>query len=123
MIHQHLAASLFALAFLSLGAAVVGLYCQPRESIRGFWFICGIWGFIDAVIAWMGFVQAPLPEPQLKTILGINLALQLVYLPCGLLMLTRSKPILKGFGWGILASAIGLAAIDLLFYFRCAGGE
>jgi hypothetical protein len=119
VIHQQLAAALFALAFVSLGAAVVGLYIQPREVVRGFWFMCGIWGFIDAVIAWFGFVQEPLPIAELKNILGINLGLQAIYLPVGVLMLTRAKPILKGFGWGILVSAIALAIVDTVFYLRC----
>ncbi len=121
MIPQHLVASLFALALTSLGAAVAGLYAGPRESLRGFWFMCGIWGVIDGVIAWSSFVQEPLPLDELRGVLAINLGLQAIYLPLGLVMATRPKPALKGLGWGILVQAVALGVIDAYFYVRCGG--
>ena len=121
MISQQLVASLFALALVSLAAAVAGLYAGPRESFRGFWFMCGIWGVIDGVIAWTSFVQEPLPLDELRGVLGLNLALQAIYLPLGLVMATRSKPALKGLGWGILTQAVALGAIDAYFYVKCGG--
>jgi hypothetical protein len=119
VIHQQLSASLFALALVSLAAAVVGLYARPRESARAFWFMCGAWGFLDGVIIWSSFVQDPMPVAELKGVLGINLLLQLIYLPLGLLLATRSSPTAKGFGWGILVQAAALGAIDATFYVKC----
>ncbi len=119
MIQQQLMAALFALSLASLGAAVVGLYARPRESARGFWFMCGVWGLIDGAIAWSSLVQEPMPVPELRGVLGLNLLLQLVYLPLGAVMATRPKPVLKGFGWGILVQAVGLGAVDATFYLRC----
>ena len=120
-IPQQLVASLFALALVSLGAAVVGLYAGPRESFRGFWFMCGIWGVIDGVVAWTSFLQEPLPLNELRFVLAINLGLQAIYLPLGVIMATRSKPAFKGLGWGILVQAVALGAIDAYFYVKCGG--
>lgn len=36
---------------------------------------------------------------DLRRILAINLMLQAVYLPTGLILATRSKSLVKGFGW------------------------
>lgn len=119
MIQSQLVAALFALALVSLVSALVGLYARPGDLWRGFWFMCGVWGFIDGVIAWSSLVQEPLPVGELRGVLGVNLLLQLVYLPIGVVMLTRRKPILKGFGWGILVQAVALAVIDATFYLRC----
>ena len=77
-IPQQLVASLFALALVSLGAAVVGLYAGPRESFRGFWFMCGIWGVIDGVIAWTSFVQEPLPLDELRGVRADLVAIQFI---------------------------------------------
>ena len=121
MIPQQLVASLFAIALVSLGAAVAGLYAGPRESYRGFWFMCGIWGVIDGVIAWTSFLQEPLPLDELRGVLAINLGLQAIYLPLGLILATRSKPALKGLGWGILVQAVALGVIDAYFYAKCGG--
>ena len=51
-------------------------------------------------------------------VLGINLLLQCIYLPTGIIMATRAKPLVKGFGYGILVSAITLGIIDAIFYLR-----
>ena len=51
-------------------------------------------------------------------VLGINLLLQCIYLPTGIIMATRAKPLVKGFGFGILVSAIPLGIIDAIFYMR-----
>lgn len=76
----------------------------------------GLWGIIDGMIVWPSLLQAPLPSDELHTILKINLFLQLVYLPTGILLATRTQPLLRGFGWGVLVSALPLAVIDTTFY-------
>jgi hypothetical protein len=119
LIQQQLVATLLAWSLLTLGAAVIGLYLLPRESYRGFWFMNGIWGVIDGMVGWLSFIQEPKPVDELQTILLINIGLQTIYLPLGVFMLTRPKPILKGFGWGILVQAAVLGVIDTLFYFKC----
>lgn len=42
----------------------------------------------------------------------------IAYLPTGILLATRTKPLVKGFGWGVLVSAILLEVIDAVFYLR-----
>jgi len=118
MIHQQLIATIFALALLSLGTATVGLFFKPRDSVRGFWLMVGLWGLLDGLIVWPSLLQEPMAPDQLHWVLGINLLLQFVYLPTGIFLTTRTKPLVKGFGWGVLASAIPLAAIDAVFYLR-----
>ena len=57
-----LTVGLIAWAFLSLGAAVAGLYFPPKkdtECWRAFWFMNGIWGLIDGIIGWANLITAP----------------------------------------------------------------
>ena len=65
-----------------------------------------------------GLLQDSMGLGELRWVLGINLLLQLVYLPTGIALATRAKALVKGFGWGVLASAILLGAIDAVFYQR-----
>lgn len=118
MIHQQLIAAIFALALVSLGSAVVALFLKPRDSARGFWLMVGLWGLLDGFIVWPALLQEPIAFDELRRLLGINLLLQLVYLPIGIVLATRAKAIVKGLGWGLLASALLLGAIDAVFYLR-----
>ncbi len=118
MIHQQLVASIFVVALVSLGAATVALFSRPRDSARGFWLMLGLWGLLDGLIVWPSLLQEPMPPDALRGVLGINLLLQLVYLPTGIYLTTRTKPLVKGFGWGVLASAVSLAVVDAVFYLR-----
>lgn len=118
MIPQQLIATIFALALVSLGGATVALFLRPRDSARGFWLMVGLWGLLDGFIVWPALLQDPMAPDELRWVLGINLLLQLVYLPTGIVLATRTKALVKGFGWGVLASAILLGAIDAVFYLR-----
>ena len=118
MIPQQLVATIFALALVSLGGATVALFFKPRDSARGFWLMVGLWGLLDGFIVWPSLLQDPMTLDELRWVLGINLLLQLVYLPTGIALATRAKALVKGFGWGVLASAILLGAIDAVFYLR-----
>ena len=116
--HQQLIASIFAVALLSLAASTIALFTRPREVYRGFWLMLGLWGFLDGVIVWPSLLQEPMALADLRVVLGINLLLQCIYLPTGIIMATRAKPLVKGFGFGILVSAIPLGIIDAIFYLR-----
>ncbi len=78
----------------------------------------GLWGLLDGLIVWPALIQDPMAPDELRWVLGINLLLQLVYLPTGIVLATRAKPLVKGFGWGVLVSAILLGVIDAVFYLR-----
>jgi len=119
--HAQLTATILALSLLSLGAGSIALFLRPSEPYRGFWLMVALWGLLDGVIVWPSLLGAPMAADELRPILGINLALQAVYLPTGVILATRAKPLVKGFGWGILASALPLAVIDAVFYSRAVG--
>ncbi len=121
--HQQLIASIFAVSIVSLGAAVIALFVRPSDMYRGFWLMVGLWGILDGVIVWPALLQEPMSPADMRFVLGINLLLQIIYLPTGIIMATRLKPLVKGFGFGILASAIPLGIIDAVFYMRASAEQ
>ena len=117
-----LTVGLIAWAFLSLGAAVAGLYFPPKkdcECWRAFWFMNGIWGLIDGVIGWANLITNPATIGFLRNVLAINTGLDFVYILVGLILLTRAKPVLKGFGFAILLQGLFLLIFDAIFLFLC----
>jgi hypothetical protein len=117
-----LTVGLIAWAFLSLGAAVAGLYFPPKkdcECWRAFWFMNGIWGLIDGIIGWVNLITAPPTIEFLQKVLAINSGLDLLYIITGLVLLTRAKPVLKGFGFAILLQGLFLLIFDAIFLFLC----
>lgn len=93
-------------ALLSMGTAVLGLYAKPREFWQAFWFMSGLWGWVDGVIAWLGVIREPLSNEELAPILLINAGLDVGYLVAGLVLLTRTRPLLKGFGLAIVLQGL-----------------
>ncbi len=117
-----LTVGLIAWAFLSLGAAVAGLYFPPKkdcECWRAFWFMNGIWGLIDGIIGWANLITNPATIGFLRNVLAINTGLDFVYILVGLILLTRAKPVLKGFGFAILIQGLFLLIFDAIFLFLC----
>ncbi|MEN9673652.1 MAG: hypothetical protein RL553_1917 [Planctomycetota bacterium] len=117
-----LTVGLIAWAFLSLGAAVAGLYFPPKkdtECWRAFWFMNGIWGLIDGIIGWANLITAPPTIEFLQKVLAINSGLDLLYIITGLVLFTRTKPVLKGFGFAILLQGLFLLIFDAIFLFLC----
>ncbi len=117
-----LTVGLIAWAFLSLGSAVAGLYFPPKkdtECWRAFWFMNGIWGLIDGIIGWANLITAPPTIEFLQKVLAINSGLDLLYIITGLVLLTRAKPVLKGFGLAILFQGLFLLIFDAIFLFLC----
>lgn len=117
---------LLTIALLGWGLAgsalsVVGLYLQPREFWRGFWFMSGVWCFIDGVIGWFGLFGTPPTAAELANLLLINSGLDVIYLLIGIFMVTRPKPLLSGFGSAILLQGVTLSALDLAMYLRVVG--
>ena len=118
---QLLTNGLLGWALVGSAISVLGLYLQPRDFWRGFWFMNGVWCFIDGAIGWFGLFGTPPTPPELANLLLINSGLDVGYLIVGVVLLTRTKPILKGFGLAILVQGIALLAFDLAMYSRVSG--
>lgn len=115
-----LTVGLIAWALLSLGAAVAGLYFSPKKDAEywgAFWFMNGIWGLIDGIIGWANLITTSPTIIFLRKILSINLGLDFVYIIVGVVLLTRAKPVLKGFGYAILLQGLFLLIFDAICLF------
>ena len=106
----------WALAWLT--AAAVGLFARPGDYWRGFWFMSALWAAIDGAIAWSGLLGPPLAPAALAPILLVNIALGAGYLIAAAVLLTRAKPLLKGFGLAVLVQGLYLVIQDSYFYLR-----
>ncbi|MFM7098860.1 MAG: DUF6992 family protein [Gemmataceae bacterium] len=113
---------LIAWAFLSLGAAVAGLYFPTKKDLelwRAFWFMNGIWGLIDGIIGWANLLTTPATLDFLAKVLAINTFLDFIYITAGLVLVALKKPILKGFGFAVLLQGGFLLVFDSIFLYFC----
>ena len=97
---------LIAWAFLSLGAAVAGLYFPTKKNVelwRAFWFMNGIWGLIDGIIGWANLLTTPATLDFLAKVLAINTFLDFIYITAGL-VLVALKTYFKGLWFCSFAS-------------------
>jgi len=115
---QLLTQLLFGWALIGGIVCLVGLYAQPREFYRGFWFMNGLWCMIDGLVAWVSLWQELPTDAELANLLLLNSGLDVLYLIVGGILLTRPKPVLKGFGVAILFQGLCLLIFDLVMYFR-----
>jgi hypothetical protein len=118
-IQQSLIVGLLFWAFLSLGAALVGLYARPGEFWRGLWFMSGLWGLIDGLIAWSGLLVKAGSVGELRGLLRLNAGLDVLYLLIGVILWRRERPELCGFGLAVLAQGAFLLLFDGAFWWRC----
>ncbi len=118
-LQQTLATTLLLWSLVSLGSSVVGLYASPNAFQRSFWFMSGLWGLIDGLIAWYSLVGWRQTPSQLLPILRFNAALDLLYIAMGVYLLGRSKPLLRGYGLGVVVQGGFLLLFDGYFWWRC----
>jgi hypothetical protein len=107
-------------ALLSLGTALIGLYTRPGEFWRSFWFMSGLWGFIDGIIGWFAMIQERQSATALLPFLRFNAGLDVVYLVVAGFLLVRKTPRLRGFGLGVLVQGAFLLLFDSYFWCKCA---
>ena len=119
-IQHSMATALLVWSLGSLGTSVIGLYARPNEFWRSFWFMSGLWGLIDGLIAWYGLVGGHRTPSQLLPILRLNAGLDVVYIVVAGFLLNRSKPLLRGFGMGVLVQGVFLLVFDGYFWWKCA---
>jgi hypothetical protein len=108
LIHDQLIAGLILWSLLSLGTAVIGLYARPGEFWRSFWFMSGLWGLIDGGIGWFAMLQEQQSPAALLPFFRFNTGLDVLYVGVTGLLLSRKKPMLRGFGLGVLVQGSGL---------------
>jgi hypothetical protein len=119
-IQDELIVGLIFWSLLSLGTAVVGLYGRPGEVWRSFWFMSGLWGLIDGGIGWFAMLQEGQPPAALLPILRFNAGLDVFYLLVAAWLVTRPKPVPRGFGLAVLIQGAFLLCFDGYFWYRCA---
>lgn len=119
-IQHSLIAALLLWSLLSLGSATIGLYARPGEFWRSFWLMSGLWGLIDGLIAWYALVGGGRSPAQLLPVLRINTGLDVLYLVVAGILLSRRKPLLRGFGTSVFVQGAFLLMFDLYYWWRCA---
>ena len=119
-IRHQLVTGLLLWSLASLGTATIGLYARPGEFWRAFWFMSGLWGLIDGLIAWFALLGGRQAPSQLLTVLRFNAGLDVLYLVAAGVLLTRKKAPLRGFGLGVLVQGAFLLLFDGYFWWRCA---
>ena len=120
-IQHQLVAGLLLWSLASLGTATIGLYARPREFWRSFWFMSGLWGLIDGGIAWFSLLGERRLPAELLPILRFNTGLDVLYLVVAGILLSRKKPLLRGFGLGVFMQGAFLLLFDGYFWWRCVG--
>ncbi|QDV35666.1 DUF6992 family protein [Tautonia plasticadhaerens] len=119
-IRRQIVSGLLLWSLLSLGTATIGLYARPKEFWRSFWFMSGIWGLIDGGIGWVALLGDPQTLAGLIPVLKINTGLDVLYVVIAGVLLSRRKPILRGFGLAVLVQGAFLLAFDGYWWWRCA---
>ena len=122
VVHQQLVASLLLWSLLSLGTAIIGLYARPGE-FASFWFMSGLWGMIDGLIAWFALLAGRQTPAQLLPILRFNAGLDLLYIVVAGFLLSRKKPLLRGFGLGVFVQGTFLLLFDGYFWWMWRSGD
>jgi hypothetical protein len=115
-----LIADLLLWSLASLGTATIGLDARPGEFWRPFWFMGGLWGLIDGLIAWFALLGGRQIPAQLLPILRLNAGLDVIYLVVAGVLLSRPKPLLRGFGLAVLVQVAFLLLFDGYFWWRSA---
>jgi hypothetical protein len=118
-LQQQLIVGLLLWSLASLGSSTIGLYARPGEFWRSFWFMSGIWGLIDGLIGWFALLGEPSTPDRLLPILKINAGLDVLYLVAAGVLLSRTRPTLKGFGLGVFVQGSFLLGFDGYYWWRC----
>ncbi len=113
-IQHSLVTGLLLWSLVSVGTAMTGLYALPGEFWRSFWFMSGLWGLIDGLIAWYALVGGRQTPAQLLPVLRFNAGLDVLYLVVAGVLLGRKKPLLRGFGLGVFVQGGVPLALRLL---------
>lgn len=99
-----------------IGSAV-GLWVTPE---RGFWrafcFMTALWTAINCAIGAFALLFPPDSAGEFRRLLLLNAGLGVGYIATGIVLVTRKRPILRGFGVAVLVQAVFLLAFDLTWW-------
>jgi MFS family permease len=95
-----------------MGASIVALAVCHSEFWRAFWLVCGIWCFVNCIIALAGLVGTPAALPALRRLLLINAGLDVVYVAVGAVLLSRRSLRLRGSGLAVVVQGLFLLIFD-----------
>jgi len=113
LVGERISQQLMLWALICLMGAVVALWRSNHSFWRPFWFMTAVWALVNAAIAYGGWLGADPDLVQLRKILWINAALDLLYIALGLGLCMRPAPMLKGFGFAIAIQGLFLLTFDL----------
>jgi len=118
LVGERIAQGLMLWALACLGGALLGLWRTQDGFWRPFWFMTGVWGLVNAAIAYGGWLGAELEPAGLRRLLWINAGLDTLYIAAGLGLWRRPEPRLRGFGLAIACQGIFLLGFDLFHALR-----
>jgi hypothetical protein len=110
---NQLVMTLLAWTLLSLGAGLLGLNATSHPRWRAFWFMTGLWGWIDGAIVLYALVAEPLPLETLRSVLWFNAGLDVCYIVTGAALISRPSDRWRGFGGAIIIQGLFLLALDV----------
>ncbi|MGF1581443.1 MAG: hypothetical protein ACFCD0_19125 [Gemmataceae bacterium] len=116
---QQLVIFLFLWSLVSMGGAILALYVVKGEWSRSFWFMSGLWGWIDGGIALYALLRPVESLEGLRDVLLINIGLDVAYMITGVALTRFSSSKLRGFGWAILVQGMFLLVLDSCFWWKC----
>lgn len=98
-------------------ASTIGMWVSVRRSFwSAFWFMTALWCAINAAIVVWSMLSPPSELEAFRTLLLINAGLGVGYVAAGLVLFTRRKPLLRGFGAAVLIQGGYLMLADLAWW-------
>lgn len=97
--------------------SAIGLWTTTHAPAkRAFWFMTAMWCAVNIAIACVALIDPPESVAAFRRVLLLNGGLDVGYLAVGALLLSRPKPVLKGFGVAILVQGAFLLVFDLIWW-------
>ncbi|MCS7058403.1 MAG: hypothetical protein NZ849_11170 [Meiothermus sp.] len=96
----------------SFAGALGGILSEDPKG-RSFWLANALWTSVNSAVALVGLLSPEPSRAELRDILYLNAALDVLYIAGGLWLATRSDPRLQGAGWAVVLQGGFLLVFDL----------
>ncbi|GIW34794.1 MAG: hypothetical protein KatS3mg072_2127 [Meiothermus sp.] len=113
LVGERIAQQLMLWALVCFAGAIFGLWRTRHGYWRPFWFMTGVWAWVNAAIAYGGWLGAEPNPASLRQLLWINAGLDTLYITVGLILNMRQEPMYKGFGLAIVLQGLFLLGFDV----------